>query len=115
MTSVAPTAEAPAPVKTIKMELKRNYVPNKLVSVVGYQRPAKIVKDAAGTMREVEPAAFIDGEVFPPVFPGVGFGAIFDEDGNKTREQKVWAGTVIEVPEDEAKIMRRLGIAEAYL
>lgn len=106
----APTA---AP-KSVKMELKRNYVPHNLISIVGYNRPAKMVKDAAGQMREVEPAAFVDGEVMPSIFPGVGFGAV-QENGKKVREQKVWAGTVIEVPEDEARNMRKLGIAEAYL
>ncbi|RYY67719.1 MAG: hypothetical protein EOO12_00235 [Chitinophagaceae bacterium] len=100
MSNDAPTT---APVKTVKMELKRNYVPHKLVSIVGYERPARFVKNAAGELKEAEPAAFIDGEMFPPLFAGVGY------DG------KIWAKTVIEVPEDEAKVMRQKGIAEAYL
>ena len=58
-------AEA-TPTKTVKMELKRHYVPHNLISIVGY-------------------------------------------------ENKIWAKTVIEVPEDEAKVMRQKGIAEAYL
>jgi hypothetical protein len=85
------------------MELKRHYVPVNLQRIVGYQRPARIVKNAAGEKVEVEAARFVDGEMFPPIFPGVGF------DG------KIWAGTVIEVPEAEAKTMRSKGIAEAYL
>lgn len=92
-----------APTKTVAMELKRHYVPHKLVSIVGYQKPARIVKNAGGEKVEVEPARFVEGEMFPPIFPGVGF------DG------KIWAGTVIEVPEAEAKDMRQKGIAEAYL
>lgn len=97
MTEVAPTT------KTLMMELKRHYVPHKLVSVVGYQRPARFVKNAAGEMKEVEAAQFIDGEIFPPIFPGVGY------------DNKIWAGTVIEVPEEEGRKMRQLGIAEAYI
>lgn len=89
--------------KTVAMELKRHYVPVNLQRIVGYQRPARIVKNAAGEKVEVEEAKFIEGEMFPPIFPGVGF------DG------KIWAGTVIEVPEAEAKTMRSKGIAEAYL
>lgn len=89
--------------KTVKMELKRHYVPHKLISIVGYERPARFTKNAAGEMKEVEPAAFIEGEVFPPIFAGVGY------------ENKIWAKTVIEVPEDEAKVMRQKGIAEAYI
>lgn len=90
-------------VKTVKMELKRHYVPRKLVSIVGYERPARFVKNAAGETKEVEPAKFIEGEMFPPIFAGVGY------------DNKIWAKTVIEVPEDEAKVMRQKGIAEAYI
>lgn len=89
--------------KTVKMELKRNYVPHNLISIVGYERPARFVKNAAGEMKEAEPAAFIDGEIYPPIFQGVGYA------------NKIWAKTVIEVPEDEAKTMKRLGIAEGYV
>ncbi len=95
-------AEA-APTKTVKMELKRHYVPHNLISIVGYERPARFTKNAAGEMKEVEAAAFIEGEMFPPIFAGVGY------------DNKIWAKTVIEVPEDEGKTMRRLGIAEQYL
>lgn len=100
MSNDAPTT---APVKTLMMELKRHYVPHNLVAIVGYQRPARFVKNAAGDMKEIEPAAFIDGKVFPPIFEGVGY------------PNKIWAGTVIEVPEEEARVMRQKGIAEAYI
>lgn len=92
-----------APAKTVMMELKRHYVPHALVTIVGHQRPARMVKNAAGEMKEAEPAKFIDGEMYPAAFPGVGY------------DNKIWAGTVIEVPEAEAKDMRKKGIAEAYL
>ena len=101
VTQVAPT-EAPA-VKPVKMVLKRHYVPHKLISIVGYERPARFVKNAAGETKEVEPAKFIEGEAFPALFPGVGY------------DNKIWAKTVIEVPEDEARDMRQKGIAEAYI
>ena len=97
------TAPEPAKVKTLAMELKRHYVPHDLVRIVGYQKAARVVKNAGGERVEVEPARFVDGEMYPPIFPGVGF------DG------KIWAGTVIEVPEAEAKTMRLKGIAEAYI
>ena len=109
---VSPTQKASGPVsndapttatKMVKMELKRNYVPLKPYTIIGYERPARFVKNAAGEMKEAEPAAFIEGETFPPLFPGVGY------DG------KIWAKTIIEVPEAEAKVMRSKGIAEAYL
>lgn len=102
MSTDALNTTAPAP-KMVAMELKRHYVPHKLGRIVGYQKEARIVKNAAGEKVEVEPARFVEGEVFPPIFAGVGF------------DNKIWAGTVIEVPEDEAKTMRAKGIAEAYL
>lgn len=97
------TAAEAAPIKTVKMELKRHYVPHKLVSIIGYQRPEKRAKTAAGTEIITQTAAFIEGEMMPAAYPGVGF------------PNKIWAGTVIEVPEDEARDMRAKKIAEAYL
>ncbi len=96
-------AAEPAPVKTVKMELKRHYVPHKLISIVGHQRPERKVKNAAGEMVVATEAKFIDGVMYPPVFAGVGY------------DNKIWAGTVIEVPEDEGKTMRQKGIGEVYL
>lgn len=89
--------------KTVKMELKRHYVPHELISIVGHQRPERKVKNAAGEMVVATESKFIEGEKFPPVYPGVGF------------DNKIWAGTVIEVPEEEARMMRQKGIAEAYI
>ena len=99
---VAPVVEAPT-IKSVKMELLKNYVPLSLLRVVGYKKDAVMQKNAAGQMVEVSPAAFIDGEMKPSVYPGTGF------------PNKIWAGTVIEVPEPEAKRMRQLKIAEAYI
>lgn len=99
MTNASPVEAATKPVR---MELLRNYVPINLLGVVGWQKPAVMKKNAAGQMVEVEPAEFVPGEK-PAPYPGAGF------------PNKIWAGTVIEVPEDEAKRMRSLRIAEAYI
>lgn len=96
------TTETIAP-KLVKMQLTRNYVPRGPFTIVGYDRPEIKAKDAAGREHIVQTAAFIDGEMAPPIHPGVGFVG------------KVWASTVIEVPEDEARDMRRLKIAEAVI
>lgn len=88
----------------VDMELKRHYVPHTQPPiVVGHQRPEKKVKNSAGEMVVAIPSEFIPGEVFPAVFPGVGYA------------NKVWAGTVISVPEAEARTMQRQGIASPYL
>lgn len=102
MTQVAPNPTT-EPAKTVKMELVRHYVPKNLISIVGWQKPAVMRKNAAGEMKEIEPAEWREGEMKPPHFAGTGF------------PNKIWAGTVIEVPEDEARDMRKLKIAEAYI
>ena len=89
--------------KTVAMELGKHYVPVDLISVIGYNKPAILRKGPDGKMHEIEAAAFIDGEIKPPPYPGAGFA------------NKIWAGTVIEVPEAEAKEMRARKIAEAYI
>lgn len=89
--------------KTVAMKLAKNYAPRGAFRVVGYQRPEIRAKDAAGREQIVQTAEFIDGEMTPAKFPGVGF------------ESKIWAGTVIEVPEDEAKAMNKAGIAQVHL
>jgi hypothetical protein len=98
-----PNQNNSAPVKGVKMELKRNYVPKQLLSIVGWQKPAVLQKTAGGEMKEVEPAEWKPGEIKPPVFAGTGF------------PNKIWAGTVIEVPEAEAREMRQKQIAEAFI
>lgn len=98
-----PAEQAPEPVKGIQMELVRNYVPVSLLRVVGWKKPALMRKNAAGQMVEVEPEEWMEGQAKPAPYPGAGF------------DNKLWAGTVIEVPEAEAKRMRTLRIAEAYI
>lgn len=95
--------DTPAP-KLVKMELKRHYVPKKQPpNIVGWNRPERRVKDAAGRETVVQEGGFVPGEMCPPPQPGVGY------------PNKVWAGTVIEVPEDEARTMRTHKIAEAWI
>lgn len=110
MTEVAPNPPAaasvppaPQPRTGVKMELNRNYVPKDLIRIVGHQKPAVLRKNAAGDMREEEPAEWRAGEMKPPVYPGTGF------------PNKIWAGTVIEVPEAEAQEMRAKKIASVYI
>lgn len=103
MASAAPTTNTAVEPKPVAMELLKNYVPVELLRVVGYKKEAVQRKNAAGQMVVVEPEEFIAGEMKPSVYPGTGF------------PNKIWAGTVIEVPEPEAKIMRQKRIAEAYL
>lgn len=108
-TGVEPVTEAVAlnetevTEKIVAMELHRHYVPKDLRGIIGYQKEAVLRKNSAGQMVEVEKAEFIDGIMKPPVYPGSGF------------PNKIWAGTVIQVPEAEAKEMRTKKIAEAYI
>lgn len=84
----------------VTMKLLRHYVPRGPFEIVGYQRNAVTVKDAAGRMHELEPATFVKGEMMPPLHPGTGY------------PNKIWAGTVLRVPDEEARDMRAKGIAE---
>lgn len=77
--------------KMFPVLLNKNYVPRGEYEIVGYLKEAVKQKDAAGNWRIVEAEAFIEGEMKPHASPGVGF------DG------KIWAGTHIKLPMDEAK------------
>ena len=92
------------PVGKLKaMELKRNYRPMGGYEIVGHTMPEIKRKNAIGIMEVVQKQAFVAGDMAPPPVPGVTIGG------------KVWAGTVIRVPIDEAKTMRAAGIAEPSL
>lgn len=87
--------------KTALVRLLRNYRPlTNDFEIVGHEVAAKFKKDAAGREVEVQPAQFIAGEQPEPAQPGTGF------------PTKIWAGTLIRLPVEEAKTIRRLGIAE---
>jgi len=89
-TMATETAEKPSE-KMFPVKLLKNYRPAGNHEVVGYHRPEKVQKDTTGKMVVVQEAAFIEGEVAPPPFPGVGF------------DTKVWADTVLKLPIEEAK------------
>lgn len=71
--------------------LNKNYVPAGHYEIIGYMQPKVERKDAAGKMITVEPEKFIEGEMRPAVYPGTGF------------PNKIWAGTHVRLPVDEAK------------
>jgi hypothetical protein len=96
--------ETAAPVqpseKLFPVKLLKNYRPAGKYEVVGYHRPEKVQKDTAGKVVVVQEAAFMEGEMSPPPYPGVGF------------ETKVWAETVLRLPVDEAKRLVSKRLAE---
>lgn len=93
------------PVGKLKaMELKRNYRPMEGCEIVGHTVPEVKRKNAAGVMEVVAAARFVAGEMAPPPTPGV-----------VPTSGKIWAGTIIRVPVNEAKTMKANGIAEASL
>src|SRR5687767_12198449 len=80
--------------------LNKNYAPVGHYEVIGYMRPKVERKDAAGKMITVEPELFIEGEMRPPIYPGTGF------------PNKIWSGTHIRLPVDEAKAIIAKKIAD---
>lgn len=83
----------------VPVRLVKNYRPVGRYNILGYHRDAVKVKDAAGQWHEIEPAGFVEGEMKPPAFAGVGF------------EGKIWADTFIEVPRSEARVLLSRDIA----
>jgi hypothetical protein len=86
--------------KMFPVLLTKNYVPSGAYEIVGYLKEAVKRKDAAGSWRVVEPEEFIKGEMKPHTSHGVGFAG------------KIWAGTQIRLPMDEAKTVIAKKIAE---
>jgi hypothetical protein len=86
--------------KMVRMTLKRHCRPNEGYEIVGYNRPEIKHKGPDGRAVVVQSEAFIEGEAAPPPIPGV------------TITGKLWAGTVLRVPDDEARMMRKAGIAD---
>lgn len=92
--------ETTAPSQMFPVLLNKNYVPRGAYEVVGYLKPAVKKKNPVGDWVVSEPEQFIEGEMKPAPQPGVGF------DG------KVWAGTHVRLPIDEAKAVVAKKIAE---
>jgi hypothetical protein len=86
--------------KMVRMTLKRHCRPNEGYEIVGYNRPEIKHKGPDGRAVVIQSEAFIEGEAAPPPSPGV------------TCTGKLWAGTVLRVPDDEARMMRKAGIAD---
>jgi hypothetical protein len=98
--------------KMFPVLLTKNYVPAGGYEIVGYLKEAVKRKDAAGGWRVVEPEEFIKGEMKPHTSHGVGFGKTVDESGKVLTNAKIWAGTHIKLPVDEAKSVIAKKIAE---
>jgi hypothetical protein len=107
-----PETAAPQPsTKLFPIKLVKNYVPIDQYEIVGYLKEAVKVKDAAGRWTVLEPETFVEGEMKPHQTAGVGFGEMTMKDGSKVNA-KIWAGTHIKVPLDEAKRAVSKKIAE---
>lgn len=92
--------KAAEPVKMFPVLLNKNYAPKGEYEIVGYLKEAVKHKDAGGTWKIVEPEQFVEGEMKPAETPGTGFPG------------KIWAGTHIRLPLDEAKQVVSRKIAE---
>jgi len=93
----APMAEGN---KMFHVLLNKNYAPRGEFEIVGYFKPEVKKKAADGKWFVVEQGGFVKGEMKPAQSPGVGFNG------------KIWAGTHIMLPIDEAKFVVGQKIAE---
>lgn len=110
--SKEPDKMSPPEVKMFPVLLTKNYVPKGDYEIVGYLKEAVKVKNAAGQLIISEPEEFIEGVMKPHQSPGVGFAEFYDRDGKKILNAKIWAGTQIKLPIDEAKALVAKKIAE---
>lgn len=108
---MATETAAPQPSKLFPVLLIKNYVPQGEYEIVGYLKEAVKTKDAAGNLRILEKEEFIRGLMKPHQSPGVGYGAMVMKDGS-TVNAKIWAGTQIGVPLEEARYVVSKKIAE---
>lgn len=107
----AETAATQPSTKLFPVVLLKNYVPISDYEIVGYLKGAVKRKDAAGVERIVEREEFVEGEMKPHQSPGVGFGENINANGRKTNA-KIWAGTTIKLPVEEAKNLVAKKLAE---
>ena len=84
-------ASETTPQKLFPVVLNKNYVPKGAYEIVGYLKDEVKRKNPAGQWVVVEKEEFIEGEMKPHPSPGVGF------------PDKIWAGTTIRLPVEEAK------------
>lgn len=109
--ATAKETAAPQPSKLFPVLLTKNYTPIGKYEIVGYLKPEVKRKDSAGNWRVEAKEEFIKGEMKPHESPGVGFGAMEMKDGS-TVNAKIWAGTQIRLPVDEAKNLVAKKLAE---
>jgi hypothetical protein len=83
----------------IAVKLEKNYAPIGYYETVGWDRPKIEKKGPGGVIVVIQEAAFIKDEKAPPAVAGTGYA------------NKVWAGTTIKLPEEEAKHVDKVGIA----
>lgn len=86
--------------KLFPVLLTKNYMPKAEYEIVGYLKEAVERKNALGKMEIIEPEQFIEGEMKPHQTPGVGYPG------------KIWAGTTLRLPIEEAKFVISKKIAE---
>ncbi len=98
--------------KLFPVILTKNYAPSGKFEIVGYLKEAVKRKDAAGNWKIVEKEEFIEGEMKPHPSPGVGYREVRDDKGHVIQYAKIWAGTHIKLPVDEAKSVIAKKIAE---
>lgn len=109
-TQTVAAVEANKP-KMVPIKLSRHYRPKGDYEVMGYDQPEKKVRRPDGVMMVVQQAEFVaeleDDESSqnfgkirpaPAPLPGTGTGG------------KIWAGTTLRLPVEEAKYVRRHGI-----
>lgn len=84
----------------VEMVLLKNYRPGGEFAIVGHQTEERLTKSPSGELVVSEPSRFVDGEIAPAPLPGVGY------------EGKIWAGTVIRLPREEAMRLYDKGIAK---
>ena len=88
--------------KMVRVLLDRHYHPGGEFEVIGHTRPEIRKKDSTGREVIIQTQEWIAGEAMPAPIPGAGF------------KDKIWAGTVINLTEDEAKTVQRarIGVVE---
>lgn len=90
--------------KMATITLTRNYRPVGEYEIVGHWLPKVEAKNAQGILVTIRAAEFLQGEPMPAPLSGVG-----------THSEKLWAGTAVRLPVDEARSVRRNNIGEAEI
>ncbi len=97
-----PPPPPPKPVgpKMHTVKVLRNIQPIGDYEIVGFHKEAVVRKDTTGRLVEISKAEFVSGEGAPPPYAGVGF------------KNKIWAGTVIKLNDEETKRFKQAKAVE---